>query len=68
MAFGFGRGKGGRFRRGKKGWGFRPTGDFMNCICPDCGLIEPRHPSIPCYQKECPRCGSPMVRQFIPKE
>jgi hypothetical protein len=46
---------------GERGFGRPPT----NCICPKCGLIMPHQPGIPCFQTRCPRCSSPMVRQFF---
>ncbi len=75
MPFGFGRGgrKGGRgkgrgFGRGRGPEKFEPGRFSSNCICPHCGLIEPHQPGIPCFQKKCPRCGSPMTRKFPPEE
>ena len=64
-----GRAKGGRRFRGGRGSGdFRTGSQPANCICPNCGLIEPHQPGMPCFQKKCPKCGSPMARQFSHEE
>ena len=76
MPFGFGRGKGGygwgrgrgRGFRGGRGLrrGFGPRGSPpISCICPNCGFVTPHHPAVPCFQTKCPRCNSPMTRQFF---
>lgn len=67
MPFGFGRGRGrGRgFRGGRGRGGFGPEMPPTNCICPNCGMIIPHQPAVPCFRKKCPRCGSPMTRQFF---
>ena len=49
---GQGRGLGGGFARG-------PDGE---CRCPNCGHREPHQLGVPCYNKKCPKCGSPMTR------
>ena len=54
---GTGRGAGGRGRMG--GFAAGPSG---NCICPKCGHKEAHQTGIPCYQKKCPKCQSPMTR------
>jgi predicted DNA-binding protein (UPF0251 family) len=56
---GLGRGFGGRGRGGKFAAG--PNG---NCICPKCGYKELHQTGVPCYQKKCPKCGSPMTREI----
>ena len=67
MPFGFGSGKGkGRQGRGRgfcRSRGLGP-GAKMNCICPNCGLTASYQPDIPCYKRKCPKCDSPMTRQF----
>ena len=49
---GRGRGMGGGFAQG-------PGGE---CRCPNCGYKEPHQLSVPCFNKKCPKCGSPMTR------
>jgi len=76
MPFGFGRGKGrrGGWRRGKgfhdgRGLGgFGPGGTPTNCICPKCAMVVPHRPGLPCFQTKCPKCSSPMTRQFFYEE
>jgi len=57
LGLGRGRGAGGRGRMG--GFAAGPSG---NCICPKCGHKETHQTGVPCYQKKCPKCGSPMIR------
>jgi len=73
MPFGFGKGggRGGRgrgFRGGRGPVGFGPGMPPSTCVCPKCGLVVPQKLGLPCFQTECPRCNSPMTRQFFPKE
>ena len=49
---GGGRGQGGGFAQG-------PGGE---CRCPNCGYREQHQLGVPCYNKKCPKCGSPMTR------
>ena len=46
-----------RFGRGR-GFG----GPATTCMCPKCGYQEPKERRVPCASKQCPKCGSPMVR------
>ena len=55
MGNGRGFGGGGRMR----GFAAGPSG---NCACPKCGYEEAHQTGIPCYQKKCPKCQSPMTR------
>jgi len=44
-------------RRGRgTGYGLGPQGE---CYCPNC---EPHERAVPCFNKKCPKCGSPMTR------
>ena len=53
---GFGRGG----RRGLGG-GFA-CGPGGECFCPNCGYREPHQLGVPCYQKKCPKCETPLIR------
>jgi len=55
---GMGAGRGGG--RGRMG-GFA-AGPGGVCVCPKCGYKEQHQVGMPCYQKKCPKCGSPMTR------
>ena len=75
MTFGFGKGRGrggwgrGRgFRRGRGPEDLGPGGFPSDCICPNCGLIVPHKPGIPCFQTKCSKCGSFMARKFFYEE
>lgn len=52
---GAGRGRG----RQPGGYGFGPGG---NCLCPSCNTKVPHQRGVPCYQMECPKCKTKMVR------
>ncbi len=53
-------GRGGRGKRRGIGGGFaqRLGGE---CRCPNCGYRETHELGVPCYNKKCPKCGSPMT-------
>ena len=50
---GSGRGQGGGSTPGPGG----------NCVCPNCGEKTPHKRGVPCYGKQCPKCGSTMARE-----
>ena len=58
LGMGRGRGFGGGGRMG--GFASGPAG---NCVCPKCGYKETHQTGIPCYQKKCPKCQTPMTRE-----
>jgi len=39
-----------------------PGGPSGECVCPNCGTIVPQTATVPCYEMNCPKCGTPMVR------
>ncbi len=57
---GGGQGKGQGAGRGQGGKALGPGGE---CVCPDCGATASHERGVPCMQKACPRCGSPMTRK-----
>ena len=36
----------------------------ISCICPRCGELLMREGKKPCYEKECPMCGTKMIRNW----
>ena len=56
-----GRGKGGGTRSAGAGPG--STASLGTCVCPQCGHTEPHERGVPCMQKKCAQCGTPMNRQ-----
>ena len=55
---GGGQGRGGRMNGNRTAAG--PGGE---CICPKCGTKTPHQAGVPCFQVNCPSCGSQMVRK-----
>lgn len=53
-------------RLGRKG-GPEAAGPGDYCVCPDCGHRVPHDRALPCYQRECPRCGRRMTREVDKK-
>ncbi len=51
---------GGRGRMGGTKAGAGPGGF---CVCPSCGHKVPHQAGVPCYQVNCPKCGTRMVRE-----
>lgn len=33
------------------------------CLCPKCGHREPHERGVPCLRKQCPKCGTVMIRE-----
>ena len=60
---GTGRGLGHGGARGRMG-GNRPgAGPTGNCICPGCGAKAAHQAGVPCYDMNCPKCGTKMIRE-----
>ena len=57
---GRGTGQGGRGRMGGNRPGAGPGG---YCVCPNCGHRVPHQVGTPCYQVQCPKCGTTMIRE-----
>ena len=59
-----GTGKGTGSRRGGRG---RSSGSGAGpggvCVCPNCGEITPHQLGTPCYEYDCPKCGTAMIRE-----
>ena len=60
MPFRFGKGAGKCVRNRQ----CRKIGSETNCICPRCNTLIPHQRGIPCFQTNCPNCGTPMTRKF----
>jgi predicted Fe-Mo cluster-binding NifX family protein len=58
---GQGRGRGGQ-GKGRMG-GPLAAGAGGACLCPKCGHREPHELGVPCVQKQCPKCGTAMIRE-----
>jgi len=44
--------------------GMRPgSGPGGNCVCPKCGASVPHQRGVPCYELNCPQCGTKMVKR-----
>jgi len=50
---GTGRGRGGGFAAGPGG----------SCVCPNCGARVSHQLGAPCYEQQCPKCGTAMTRE-----
>lgn len=62
LAVGRGMGRGmGAGRRGGRGGG-RGFGPIGECVCPACGARVPHQAGVPCFDQQCPRCGTGMRR------
>ena len=56
---GMGQGQQGR-GRGRMGGAGGGMGGY--CVCPQCGYREKHERGVPCSQKQCPSCGTSMIR------
>jgi len=50
----------GRFARGRMAGRALGPGGF--CVCPSCGEKSIHQAGIPCFELNCPKCGTKMVR------
>jgi hypothetical protein len=42
----------------------RNLGGTKECTCPNCSYKEQHQRGIPCSEKKCPKCGTPMSGAF----
>lgn len=59
---GGGSGRGGGRGPGRMG-GSQAAGPGGYCVCPSCGHRVKHVVGQPCYQRQCPKCGTQMARQ-----
>ncbi len=62
MKRGGGSGRGGGRGPGRMG-GSKAAGPGGTCVCPNCGHKVKHTAGKPCYERECPKCGSQMTRE-----
>ncbi len=48
--------------RGRKS-GPKSAGPGGECVCPSCGETVPHKAGTPCYERECPECGTKLTRK-----
>lgn len=61
---GMGKSGGGRGQGGGQGRGSgRGAGSGGYCVCPSCGEKTPHRMGTPCYEQQCPKCGTAMTRE-----
>ena len=54
----------GNAARGGRMGGNRPgAGPSGYCVCPKCSSRVPHQRAVPCYNQNCPKCGTKMVRE-----
>jgi predicted Fe-Mo cluster-binding NifX family protein len=58
---GRGQGRGGQ-GRGRMG-GPLGAGAIGTCLCPKCGQRLAHERGVPCVQRQCPKCGTAMIRE-----
>jgi predicted amidophosphoribosyltransferase len=56
-------GTGPRGAGGGRSVGSYGAGPGGNCVCPNCGAKVPHMRGEPCVGKDCPQCGTKMVRE-----
>ena len=52
-----------RGRLAARNRGRRAAGPGGYCVCPSCGHRVPHVLGEPCYDRKCPECGTPMMRE-----
>ena len=62
-------GRGGRGYGGQKPGhpgrmgGQKTAGPIGDCVCPQCGEMEPHQRGVPCSERKCSKCGTNMARK-----
>jgi hypothetical protein len=59
---GIGAGKGGAAGAGRGATRGGSMGPPVECVCPQCGDKVPHERGVPCFQQQCPKCGTAMTR------
>jgi hypothetical protein len=54
--------RGSSSRGGRMGGNRAGAGPGGNCVCPNCGEKVPHKQRVPCFDLNCPKCGTKMVR------
>jgi len=49
--------------KGKGRMGGFAAGPGGYCVCPSCGHKSAHVAGTPCYQQNCPKCGTSMIRE-----
>ena len=60
---GTGRGMGRGAGAGRGRMGGQSSGPGGSCVCPNCGEKVAHQVGVPCYEQQCPKCGTNMVRE-----
>ena len=43
--------------------GQKTAGPIGDCVCPQCGEMEPHQRGVPCSERKCSKCGTNMARK-----
>lgn len=60
---GGGTGRGGGGGQGRGQGGGRAAGPGGECVCPACGATVRHQRGTPCFEMDCPKCGTKMLRK-----
>ncbi len=48
--------------KGRGRMGGTAMGPGGGCVCPKCGYAGPHQRGVPCFEQNCPKCGTKMAR------